>query len=434
MRPNGGGGARPYGDPRNSGSRGPGGRPRPNRDWDRERPRSSKRPARKKPKAPVWTKLTIILGALVMFLSGAVVVVPKLLAAWALGDIPTTEAIPEELKGDNIDGPIDFLLIGTDAGEADNDPSHSGKLADSIVLLHIPASHNIAYLVSFPRDMRVPIARSASECGGQGNVSRINEAYAAGVGNGDLADTAVRGQGVARVAKTISCILEAGGGQPLTFEGAAIVNFDGFDKIVQALGSVHMCFDDDVWSIHYNAAGEKYYFAETDTPSGELATRHLRYHYPKDACRDLEPWQALDYTRQRKGLAMGDGDYGRQRHQQQLLRAIVAKVASTDTLTNFNTIGRLRDAAGELLTLDLNDIPLEDWVITLSSLRADSLNMIKTNAGKYAGTSDAEGNYIGERLTPEFKQLLQHVQNGAVYDFLVAHPDWIASDAQHTTG
>ena len=112
----------------------------------------------------------------------------------------------------------------------------------------------------------------------------------------------------------------------------------------------------------------------------------------------------------------------------------MAKVASTDTLTNFNTIGRLRDAAGDLLTLDLNDIPLEDWVITLSGLRADSLNMIKTNAGKYAGASDAEGNYIGERLTPEFKQLLQHVQNGTVFDFLAQHPDWIAADATTTAG
>ena len=45
-------------------------------------------------------------------------------------------------------------------------------------------------------------------------------------------------------------------------------------------------------------------------------------------CRHLEAWQALDYVRQRDMLANGDGDYGRQRHQQQFIKALLKEGVS----------------------------------------------------------------------------------------------------------
>ena len=101
-------------------------------------------------------------------------------------------------------------------------------------------------------------------------------------------------------------------------------------------------------------------------------------------------------------------------------------------MTNFATIGRLRDAAGGLLTLDLNEIPVEDWVITLSGLRADDIIMIKTNGDRglgYNSSHDENGNYNGENMSPLFHELIRHVQNDTVFSFLEANPQWIAQDA-----
>jgi hypothetical protein len=45
-----------------------------------------------------------------------------------------------------------------------------------------------------------------------------------------------------------------------------------------------------------------------------------------------EPWQVLDYVRQRELLP--NGDYDRRRHQQQFLMAVLKQTASAGTLTD----------------------------------------------------------------------------------------------------
>jgi anionic cell wall polymer biosynthesis LytR-Cps2A-Psr (LCP) family protein len=216
----------------------------------------------------------------------------------------------------------------------------------------------------------------------------------------------------------------------LKFSGWATINFEGFDKIVEALGSVHMCFDQDVWSIHYWANG-----VPADGTMYNYSLNHgganpkTGYHYPKGVCRDLQPWEALDYSRQRVGLP--ETDYDRQRHQQQLIKAIVAKVASTEVITNLGTVARLRDAAGELLTLDLNGIDIKDWVWTLRDLRADDITMIKTYGGRFNGEL-YEGIWY-EGLDQSLVDLLTAARTDSVFNFLASHQDWVADDAAPTS-
>jgi len=181
-----------------------------------------------------------------------------------------------------------------------------------------------------------------------------------------------------------------------------------------------MCVDTDLYSIHYYPDGTK-----AGNPLHPQYGGHYGdgKHYKKDDCYDMQPWEALDYSRQRYELP--NGDYDRQRHQQQLLKAIVKKVASPDTLTNFTTIRRLQAAAGDLLTLDTGGNKIEDWVLTLSSLRADDMVLIKTNGGHVAGFGDGTSD---ERLLPDTLALLKSVQADAVFDFLATHSDWVAAD------
>ncbi len=390
---------------------------RPRRRGDRPDPPPSK-PGRKD---PLWAKLSIILGAVVMVVSGMAVVVPKIASWWFASGIPQVDAIPEELRGTSIDGPINFLLVGMDEREGEG---VEGVRADSIVLVHIPAAHDRVFMISMPRDARVEIP-PFPQTEFTGMTSKINAAFSFGAreaGPGptvwdrefDLSPDG-RARGAALTMLTISKLVPGG----LTFNGAAIIDFKGFEAVVNALGGVHMCIDTDLYSIHYRPDGTKAGNPLHEDYGGRYGTGK---HYTVE-CRDMQPWEALDYSRQRYNLP--NGDYDRQRHQQQLLKAIVKKVVSADTVTNFSTLRKLQEAAGDLLTLDPGGNKLEDWVLTLSSLRADDMILIKTNGGKYSGFGDGTSD---EQLLPETLELLKSVQTDTVFDFLSTHQDWVAAD------
>jgi LCP family protein required for cell wall assembly len=360
--------------------------------------------------------------------SGLTVAVPKLAAHWALGNITQTNAIPSELKGADINGAINFLLVGSDARDptADVIDATSPIRSDSMMLIHIPADHSKVYMISLPRDLLVDIPAD-SRTGIAEHTDRLNSAFAqAAVDSKGARDDSTAGytNGAVFLMKTIANNVPGG----LRFNGWATLNFDGFDKVVEALGSVYMCFDEDVYSIHYMADGSPAYDNITKYEESHNGQNpDTGYHYPKGQCRNLQPWEALDYSRQRVGLP--GGDYDRERHQQQLLKAIMKKTLSPDTLTNFNTLKNLQSAVGSLLTLDLGGNAPEDWVYTLKNLRASDMVMVQTYAAQFSSATDAQGNYIGEAFQPSLKELLQDVQKDDVFDFLAQHPDWIAKDA-----
>jgi anionic cell wall polymer biosynthesis LytR-Cps2A-Psr (LCP) family protein len=386
------------------------------------RPRRTNRrvsSSRKRRKDPLWARLTIVFGALAMVASVLTVAVPKVLASWVEDGLTEFNAIPEELQGKDISGPINFLLLGIDERR---EGSMSDELirADSIMLVHIPTAHDRAYMISLPRDLLVDIPANP-ESGYDGAQDKLAHAFAFGSMNNWERDasTDARERGVALTLRTISDIVPGG----LKFNGTAIIDFDGFDKVVEALGSVHMCVDMDVWSIHYwpdgTPAGNPLWGGLTDQPAD--GPYKSGYYYPKDWCGEMQPWQALDYSRQRYGLE--NTDYDLQRHQQQLMKAIVEKVASPEALTNFNTVVSVQQAAGELLTLDLNGIPLEDWVFTLSGLRPSDMIMVEPYGGTFR---TVESNGISyQSLDPDLVELLESVQNDTTMDFLLEHSDWV---------
>src|SRR5262245_20436401 len=90
---------------------------------------------------PLWAKICLIIGSLVMVVSGGAVVVPKLIAAWAGANIPTHPMIPKELQGTNIDGAINVLLLGMDQ-RITATPNSEPIRADTIIIVHVPATHD----------------------------------------------------------------------------------------------------------------------------------------------------------------------------------------------------------------------------------------------------------------------------------------------------
>src|SRR5690348_11311656 len=108
-------------------------------------------------RAPLWTRLAVATGAMLMVVSGGSVLAGRLLLARYAGDITHdgglgTAAVTAPRGGTTIEGPINLLLVGIDE-RADQ----KGARADSIIIAHVPASHDTVYFASVPRDTRVTI-------------------------------------------------------------------------------------------------------------------------------------------------------------------------------------------------------------------------------------------------------------------------------------
>lgn len=388
----------------------------------RRRPGGPKTSQGEKPRkakiSPRWAKLCVIVGAVVMVASGAIVAGPRLLLSFATKDIPKVDALPEPPP--SIDGPINILLLGMDARPEDG--GANGARADTIIIAHIPAAHDRVYMVSLPRDLEVEIPPfPPTNYPGQ-PAQKINAAFFFGAketgGNASVWDRRAdlsaegRGRGGTLTALTIDRLVPGG----LKFNAMAIINFDGFLKILEAIGGVHMCVDEPVYSIHYYEDG-------TRPARGDLVgERYGQGKYYRKGCYDMQAWEALDFARQRYGLE--GSDYARQRHQQQLIKAMIDKMMSRGVLTDPGKLLQIQRAAGDLLTVDLGPVGMDTWLFTLGHLRPSDIVMIKTNGGKLYNVGVVEeGN---QSLTEESKQLLAALSTDTVGDFVAAHPDWVA--------
>jgi LCP family protein required for cell wall assembly len=353
---------------------------------------------------PLWAKVCVIIGALVMLGSGSLVILPRMLANAATQGIKQDLGIPQELRGANIDGAINILLLGLDerAGNS-TEPIRT----DSMIIAHIPADHKEAYMVSIPRDSEVAIP-SFPESNFRGWRTKINAAYAFGNLKNGKPDLSAEGRnrGVKLTLQTINNLVPGG----LKFNAVAVISFAGFRNVLDVIGGVYMCVDERTLSVQFDKLGK--YHSHVEPSQAKV--------YEK-GCRDMAGWEALDFARQRYSVV--GGDYGRQRHQQQLLEAIFKKMTSKGVITDPGKLVALQKAAGDLLTVDMGNTAVVDWLFTLKGLDANSITMIKTNGG--IPNPNSSGNEV---LTPDTMNLLKAVHDDTVYDFLVKHESWVASD------
>jgi LCP family protein required for cell wall assembly len=370
---------------------------------------------RKKVRSPLWAKLTATLGVLVALIGFGGVVAAKSLMGDLTGSIEvgstTEDSTGQQTKqaaGTALKGAIDILMLGLDTREG---WAANTSRADTIIILHIPASHDQAYLISIPRDAEVPIP-SWSKAGFPGTShDKINSAFFFG---------SQRNQGwtggAGLMKKTVS---ELTG---ITFDGVVIIDFDGFRNVIAALGGVYMCVERDTWSSHYIRqanGGHKYY-----SYHGDYKLPNSWIH--KKGCRNMQPWEALDYSRQRYGLP--NSDYDRQRHQQQLLRSMAKKATSAGIITNPLKLGELTKAAGSSLKMDTGGVPLDDFIFTLKALAGSDLVALKTNSGTYAKSSVG----TGEGITEGTRELFTAAKDDRLGEFIMENPQYLISDKQPT--
>lgn len=381
----------------------------------------SKTARSKRRRSPLWARWLVGLGVVLVVASGGSIVAANVVLSSATGAVNETPLLPQnpavERQHADVKGAKNILLVGLDTRPSwkNKEPSRS----DSIILLHLPADHSPVYLVSLPRDSYVEIP--AYDNGKQkyaGGHNKINSAFA--YGSRGLEGAAAEAHGFELLTLTVQKLTG------ITPDAGAIIDFTGFKDVVNVLGQVCMYVDEDVTSIHVGHTADGKQAVPYTTDSAGLHPRKVpgvtaNFYKKGDHC--FTPVEALDYARQRDLLANKDSDYGRQRHQQQLLKAIL-KQAVKSGFNQPTKLPSLLSAIGKTMTVDGGGIPLEDWAFAMKNTNPDDLVTIKTNAGTFNSDSIAGLGDV-EILSDDTMDLLRSVKKDTVATFLQAHPDWI---------
>ena len=218
-------------------------------------------------------------------------------------DLPTAE---------EINGPINLLLIGSDTREGQGSTSYGpvgAELADVIILLHINEERSNAVAMSFPRDLMIAVPECPNPEGGAPYPAKEFAQINATMNYGGPACTLLAVQSLTGI----------------EIPYLAMIDFKGVIAMSEAVGGVDVCvaepINDDYTQLYLDA-GEH-------TLIGE---------------------EALAFLRTRHGV--GDGsDLSRISNQQVFLTSLVRKLKDEGALTNPFTMFRLGTAALNNMTL-----------------------------------------------------------------------------------
>jgi LCP family protein required for cell wall assembly len=196
-----------------------------------------------------------------------------------------------------------ILIMGSDYR-----PELGSGRSDTVLLVHLSGDGKGVHVVSVPRDLMVNIPACQTADGGlsQAQYAQFNWSFAFG--------------GAACTIRTFEDLTD------IRVDHHIVVGFDGFAKIIDAIGGVEMDLPQ----------------AERDPNVGLDLTAgpHL-----------LDGTQALAYVRAREYI--GDGsDTNRMARQQQFLRLVSAKVRSAGVLFDPVRLYRVLDSATSAITAD----------------------------------------------------------------------------------
>ncbi|HEX3907787.1 MAG TPA: LCP family protein [Mycobacteriales bacterium] len=218
-----------------------------------------------------------------------------------------------------------FLLIGSDSRSGSNGKGTGGsdvpgQRSDTTLILHISAGGKHATLVSIPRDSYVQIPACNLPHGKHSKpfMSKFNAAFSEG-----------------GASCTITAIQHL---TDIRIDHYAVVNFVGFEHIVEALGGVRMC-------VAQPLSDPKRIDPATGTPIGS----GLKLPAGKDV--EINGGQALDLMRARYGIGNGS-DISRIKRQQQFIGAMIRKVTSGSLLLNPVKLTKVLSAVAHSLTTD----------------------------------------------------------------------------------
>lgn len=219
------------------------------------------------------------------------------------------------LQGET-DGRVNVLLLGR-AGE-----HYPGKnLTDTVMIVSFDIKTKKIGVLSLPRDLFVPIV-------GTSTATKINSLYQIGLNEG---------VGTKLLQESVSEITN------LPIHYTTSIDFDGFEKVIDALGGIELDVPRGFNDPHY--PGKNYSYETFIIEPG---------------FQKLDGKTALKYARERH--ADPEGDFGRAKRQQAVLQAMREKAFSLPTFFNpFALIGFLQ-SLGESLTTDIPPEAIERFI------------------------------------------------------------------------
>jgi polyisoprenyl-teichoic acid--peptidoglycan teichoic acid transferase len=294
-------------------------RTRPGRDGRSRYRGPGPKPSARRPRRIRWGReLTIALVLIVLFFVvwGAVgYLVFRGGVAEANKRLPKTAR--SALTADNgslFSNPSAILLLGTDHSLA---ASRAGdQHSDSITLLRTDPGHHRLYYLSIPRDLRVEIP-------GYG-AAKINTAFQVG--------------GPRLAARTVATYTD------IPVNHLVVVNFAEFRDLIDAIGGIDIVVPGPILS-------------KFDCPYGSEArcARWRGWRFTRGK-QHMNGRRALIYSRVRKNLLNpAESDITRGERNQQVLQALMSKLAS------FNTFMRLPLIGGDLMKPLATDLSANDF-------------------------------------------------------------------------
>ncbi len=234
---------------------------------------------------------------------------------------------PEVVSDPNAGAPLNILLMGSDDRGGDNGSivgdGEAGMRSDTTMVMHISADRTRVEVVSIPRDSTVDVPGCPTT---EGTTSaplrgtKFNAAFAQGaLTGGDVASGAIC------ALTTVEQLTD------LRMDGFVVVDFAGFQKMIDALGGVEICIPQDIYS----------------KKAGDLRL--------SAGMQELDGATALQFARARTGQGLGDGsDLGRIGRQQELMAALARTVLGKNLLTDSPALLQFLGAVTGSLTMSDN--------------------------------------------------------------------------------
>ncbi|MBX3090927.1 MAG: LCP family protein [Cryobacterium sp.] len=305
-------------------------------------------------------------GTIVKFLAAALAVVlvsGTAVVGYAVWDLASSVKPGVALIGETIgpppdigaiEGGVNLLLVGSDSGQGDPRYGRRGEnLNDVTILLHISADHTNATVVSFPRDLFVPIP-SCPRQPGPGNwgaqaSNKINVALTYG--------------GLACVVKTVSELT----GVSIPF--AAKIEFNGVIEMSNAIGGVTVCVASAI-------------------NDGQIGLKLSKGQHT------LKGIQALLFLRSRYGVN-GGTDLARISNQQVFMSALVRQAKAASTLSDPIKVYGLAKAAVDNMQVSnslRNPVTLASIAVAMKDIDPRNIQLIQYPSR--FGSSNGQGGVL----------------------------------------
>jgi LCP family protein required for cell wall assembly len=276
-------------------------------------------------------------------------------------ELPTEESATRPSKEPQEIGTLNYVLLGSDS----RDPGNEGNgRSDTIMVVHLNAKRDKAYIVSFPRDMWVEIP-------GFGR-NKINAAFAFG--------------GAPLAVRTLENLTG------VRMDHVVLIDFEGFIRLTEDLDGV--------------------------TVTNKNAFSAGGFHYPEGKVT-IAGEEALWFVRERKALPGGDLD--RAENQRNVIKAIVEKGLSPKVISDPATFITFIGNVARHLTVDnaLSDGEIRRTALSLR-LSGKDIELLQAPVAGFSTTSD--GQSIDVVDTVKMAELSKAFKNDKLSEYVKKYP------------